>query len=94
MPSKPKLDPLAGRAELVVFLRDIGQGARDELLLGLQAPAHARQAIIAECLATEDARDLGEFLQKLERDPEARAEVIDAIREFYEQPPAFDPDEE
>ena len=94
MPSKPKLDPLAGRAELVTFLGEIGQGARDELLLGLQAPADARQAIIAQCLATEEARDLGAFLQKLERDPEARAEVIEAIREFYEQAPAFAPDEE
>ena len=38
MPSKPKLDPLAGRLELQAFLTEIGQEGRDELLLGLQAP--------------------------------------------------------
>jgi hypothetical protein len=87
MPSKPKLDPLAGRAELHLFLVEIGQGARDELLLGLQAQPHIRRAIIAQCLATEGARDLGELLGKLEEDPVARAEVVRAIRGFYEEAP-------
>ena len=87
MPSKPELDPLAGRAELHRFLVEIGQGARDELLLGLQAPVEIRQAIIAECLATEGARDLGELLEKLEQDPVARAEVVQALRGFFEEAP-------
>ena len=87
MPSKPKLDPLAGRAELVRFLGEIGQAARDELLLGLQAPIQVRHAIIAQCYATEGARDLGDLLEKLERDPHARAEVVQAIRDFFEEAP-------
>jgi hypothetical protein len=82
MSSKPRLDPLQGRAELLTFLAEIGQGARDELLLGLQAPIDIRAAIIAECFRTEGARDLGELLEKLERDPDARAEVIQALRDF------------
>ncbi|HXJ66543.1 MAG TPA: hypothetical protein VNN79_22515 [Actinomycetota bacterium] len=87
MPSKPTRDPLAGREELHRFLVEIGQGARDELLLGLQALPEIRRAIIAECLATEGARDLGEFLEKLEQDPDARAEVLQTIRGFYEEAP-------
>jgi len=86
MSRKPKLDPLAGRGELHLFLVEIGQGGRDELLLGLQAPIQIRHAIIAQCYATEGARDLGELLEKLERDPDARAEVIQAIRAFTELP--------
>jgi hypothetical protein len=87
MPSKPGLDPLAGRAELHGFLVEIGQAARDELLLGLQAPPDIRRAIIAQCYATEGARDLGELLEKLERDPNARAEVVQALRGFFEEAP-------
>ena len=86
MSSKPRVDPLQGRAELLAFLAEIGQGARDELLLGLQAPIEIRGAIIAECFRTEGARDLGELLEKLERDPGARAEVIQALRAFSEAP--------
>ena len=87
MPSKPNPDPLAGRAELRSFLVEIGQDARDELLLGLQAPPDIRRAIIAQCLATEGARDLGVLLGKLEEDPVARAEVVQAIRGFFEEAP-------
>jgi hypothetical protein len=86
MPSKPKLDPLAGRAELRTMLAEIGQGGRDELLLGLQAPSQIRHAIIAQCYRTEGARPLGELLEKLERDEEARAEVVQAIRDFGKKP--------
>ena len=86
MSSKPKLDPLAGRAELLVFLAEIDQGGRDELLLGLQAPIQIRHAIIAQCYRTEGARDLGELLEKLERDEDARAEVVQAIRVFGKLP--------
>ena len=82
MSSKPRLEPIQGRAELLTFLAEIGPGARDELLLGLQAPIDIRAAIIAECFRTEGARDLGELLEKLERDPDARAEVIQALRDF------------
>ncbi|MFL5797379.1 MAG: hypothetical protein ACJ77A_05530 [Actinomycetota bacterium] len=85
---KPKPGPsvLEGRAELLRFLAEIGQAARDELLLGLQAPSHVRAAIIAQCYRTEGARHLGELLEKLERDEPARAEVVQALREFTERP--------
>jgi hypothetical protein len=86
MPSKPKIDPLAGRTELQSFLAAIDQAGRDELLLGLQAPIDIRHAIIAECYRTEGAHDLGELLEKLERDEEARAEVVQAIRDFGKYP--------
>jgi len=86
MPSTPKLDPLAGRPELQTFLTEIGQEGRDELLLGLQAPIQIRHAIIAQCYRTEGARDLGELLEKLERDEDARAEVVQAIRDFGRLP--------
>jgi hypothetical protein len=79
-------DVLAGRAELLRFLAEIGQAARDELLLGLRAPGHVRVAIIAQCYRTEGARDLGELLEKLERDEAAGTEVVQALREFTEQP--------
>ena len=82
MPSKPKLDPLAGRLELQTFLTEIGQEGRDELLLGLQAPIQIRHAIIAQCYRTEGPRDHGELLEKLERDDDARAQVVQAIRDF------------
>ncbi len=86
MQSRPGSDVLEGRAELLHFLAEIGQAARDELLLGLQAPANIRLAIIAQCYRTEGARDLGELLEKLERDEAARAEVVQALREFIERP--------
>ena len=71
-----------GRDELHAFLVEIGQPARDELLLGLQAPPEVRASIILECFRSEATRDLGEFLQRLERDPVARAEVIQALRQL------------
>lgn len=86
MQSRPGPDVLEGRAELLRFLADIGQGARDELLLGLQAHPNIRAAIIAQCYRTEGARDLGELLEKLERDESARAEVVQALRAFIERP--------
>ena len=86
MQSKPKLDPLAGRHELQAFLTEIDQEGRDELLLGLQAPIQIRHGIIAQCYRTEGARDLGELLEKLERDRDARAEVVQAIRDFGRLP--------
>ena len=74
-------DHFAGRAELLRFLEGIGQAARDELLLGLQAPAETRLSTIAESYRI-GATDLGEFLEKLERDEQARVEVIAMLRSF------------
>jgi hypothetical protein len=86
MQSRSGPDVLEGRAELLRFLAEIGQAARDELLLGLQARSDIRAAIIAQCYRTEGASDLGELLEKLERDETARAEVVQALREFIERP--------
>jgi len=82
MSPKPGSDESDGRAQLRQFLDQIGPAARDELLLGLQAPRHVRTAIIAQAYRTEGARPLGELLEKLEHDEVARTEVITALREY------------
>jgi hypothetical protein len=82
MSPKSGPDEPDGRAQLRRFLEEIGPAARDELLLGLQAPSHVRAAIIAQAYRTEGARPLGELLEKLEHDEVARAEVITALREY------------
>ena len=79
--------PPDGREQLLAFLDEIGPAARDELLLGLQAPPHVRAAVIAQAYRTEGARDLAEFLERLERDEGARTEVVEALREISERGP-------